>query len=112
MKIEYTKVGDYFFPNLALEEKESSDYGKWGMLRREYLENHCAEQYAMLKMQGKLNSHLNEIDRSAREVHEAIMVQLERENPSPEQGTMEWVRWQNSLRAIADEQVLNDLIYS
>ena len=36
MKIEYTKVGDYYLPNLYYPE-ETRPIGFWGMLRKEYL---------------------------------------------------------------------------
>ena len=34
MKIEYTKVGDYYLPNLYYPE-ETRPIGLWGMLRKE-----------------------------------------------------------------------------
>ena len=36
MKIEYTKEGDYYLPNLYYPE-ETRQIGCWGMLRKEYL---------------------------------------------------------------------------
>ena len=36
MKIEYTKVGDYYLPNLYYPE-ETRPIGCWGMFRKEYL---------------------------------------------------------------------------
>ena len=39
MKIEYTKVGDYYLPNLYYPE-ETRPIGLWGMLRKEYLKEH------------------------------------------------------------------------
>ena len=39
MKIEYTKVGDYYLPNLYYPE-ETRPIGCWGMLRNEYLKEH------------------------------------------------------------------------
>ena len=39
MKIEYTKVGDYYLPNLDYPE-EARPIGCWGMLRKEYLKAH------------------------------------------------------------------------
>ena len=35
MKITYTRVGDYYLPNLAAPE--SPKVGRWGMLRFNYL---------------------------------------------------------------------------
>ena len=91
----------------------TANYGKWGISRREFLENHRQSEYNQLKAENKLIPHLNEVDKQAWKLWERIMEQLEQQPPSPQppQGTMEWVGWQNRLRAIADEQVLSDIIY-
>ena len=40
-KIEYTKVGDYYLPNLTLTESKFKNYqlGKYGRMRLNYLKN-------------------------------------------------------------------------
>ena len=83
------------------------------MVRRTFLENHRSNEYKELQAEGKLIPHLNELDKQARKLWDRIMEQLERQPPSPQppQGTMAWVQWMNGLRAIADEQIFNDLIY-
>jgi len=112
MKITYEKVGDYQIPNLIPNKQPKADYGKWGMLRRTFLKNHCEGLYNLLSMKGELITHLNEIDEQARDMWETIMEQLKKQNTAPPQGTMKWVQYMNGLRAIADEQVLNDIIYN
>ena len=42
MKIEYTKVGDYYLPNLYYPE-ETRPIGFWGMLRKEYLKEQLGD---------------------------------------------------------------------
>ena len=111
MQVKYTKVGDYQIPNLTHNETAKT-YGKFGMLRRTFLKEHREGFYNLLLLKGELRTHLNELDEQAQEMHETIMLQLQKQNPAPPQGTMEWVQHQNSLRAIADEFVMNDLIYN
>ena len=111
MAISYTKVGDYLLPNLTLTPKKGS-YGKWGMIRKRYLKEHREVLYNQLLLQDELHEHLCGIDEQARGMHESIMDKLEKGNPPPAQGTMEWVQWKNGLCHQADEIVLNDLIYS
>lgn len=36
--IDYVLVGDYYIPLIVVEEKETRVIGKYGMLRRSYLE--------------------------------------------------------------------------
>ena len=41
MKIEYTKVGDYYLPNLYISTEVSTNYtiGKYGKARLNYIKN-------------------------------------------------------------------------
>jgi len=89
----------------------TANYGKWGMLRREFLQNHRQSEYNQLKAEGKLIQHLNELDERAGDMFERIMEQLEKSIPPPSEDYMERVQWQNRLRSIADEQIFNDIIY-
>ena len=84
MGITYRKVGDYLIPNIIPNKQPKRNYGKWGMLRQTYLKNHCLVEYNLLVIKAKLITHLNEIDEQAREMHEWIMEQLEKQNPSPD----------------------------
>ena len=114
MKIKYAQVGDYLIPNIIPNKQPKRIYGKWGMIRETYLREHCLTEYNLLVIEAELIAHLNEIDKQARDMWEQIMEQLERQPPTltPPQGTMEWVQHMNGLRAIADEQVLHDIIYN
>ena len=62
----YTLYGDYYLPDLELPEDEEAHYGKYGMLRKTYLKEHRKAYYQMLIRQGKLNKHLNKVDREAK----------------------------------------------
>ena len=57
MKIEYTKVGDYYLPNLYYPE-ETRPIGFWGMLRKEYLKEHKSGTYTYLLLTARLDSYL------------------------------------------------------
>ena len=57
MKIEYTKVGDYYLPNLYYPE-ETRPIGLWGMLRKEYLKEHKSGTYIYLLLTARLDSYL------------------------------------------------------
>ena len=115
MELAYTMQGDYLIPDLALSEEEMYIvYGKYGMLRRTYLKNHRKGTYAGLMMSGKLNSHLKEIDRIAKERIEIITAKLLKSNPAPDKAIdpMGWTRYMNSLWHSAEESVLTELVYS
>ena len=63
--LSYTLHGDYYLPGLVLNEEEPT-YGKYGMLRKQYLKEYRPARYQCLLLTGKLTEHLNQIDRDAR----------------------------------------------
>ena len=115
MDLTYTRNRDYLFPDLCLEN-ENPPIGKYGLLRKSYLKEHKRGWYSSLLLTGKLDAHLAEIDRSCTERVELITNQLARREGATESlkasDQMEWVRRMNSIRASAEEIVLDELIYS
>jgi len=113
MELTYTIEGDYLIPDLTLPG-EKTHMGKYGMLHKTYLKNHKKGMYASLILAGKLNSHLAEIDRTAREHIEQSMARLLMSSPPPDKATdpLDWARHMNSLKHQAEEAVLAELIYN
>lgn len=74
-ELMYTLVGEYYVPGLVSGEAQVT-YGKYGMLRREYLKKHRKSRYNILIMQGKLNEHLNEVDKEAKNKLEMLVKQM------------------------------------
>lgn len=111
----YTLYGDYYLPDLELPEDEEAHYGKYGMLRKTYLKEHKKPYYQMLMLQGKLNKHLNRVDREAHEWMEILVVQIaEKQGVSEKmkmQDQMKWVGLINNIRTSAEEIVLKDTVY-
>ena len=111
MSIKYKQIGDYQIPNLTHTATEKT-YGKWGQLRREYLQKHREGEYNLLTMKGELITHLNEIDKQAQDMWDTIMEKLEKvEPPLGKDDFMAWVRYINNHRNIAADFVRNDLVY-
>ena len=114
MEITYTLVGDYYLPNLAAPK--SPKVGSWGMLRFNYLRKHREALYTIMLMEGTLNPHLEEINRQAQEMEQRLISQLAQQEKITEQlkaeDQLEWVARMNNIRNRADENVLNELIFS
>ena len=112
--MSYTLHGDYYLPDLVLREEEPT-YGKYGMLRKQFLKEHRSARYQHLLLTGKLNEHLNQIDQEAREQVETLMEQMtEKQGVTEElkaQDQMERVRLMNNIKASAEEIVLKNMIY-
>ena len=112
--MSYTLHGDYYLPDLVLREEEPI-YGKYGMLRKQFLKEHRSAGYQYLLLTGKLNKHLNQTDQEAREQGETLMEQMtEKQGVTEElkaQDQMERVRLMNNIKASAEEIVLKNMIY-
>ena len=65
-------------------------------------------------LSGSLYPHLMEVEQTAESRMQQTMQELLKQNPAPnkERHQMEWVQHMNSLKAQAEELVMNELIYS
>ncbi len=105
MEITYRMHGDFYMPNLLIQECEPAAYGRFGRIRLKYLKEHRRGTYTTLKTSGQLTHHLNEIDREANEMLR-LLKQLKSKNQ------IAWVGAMNNIRSAAEEQVCCDLIFS
>ena len=114
MNLTYHQEGEYLMPDLI--PPEIPKIGKFGMQRLEFLRQHRRPLYSGLMMNGTLNSHLEEIDRTADQMLERLMEQMALTEGVTEtlkaENQMEWVARMNSIRSRAEEMILNDLIYA
>ena len=110
----YTLHGDYYLPDLVLREEEPT-YGKYGMLRKQFLKEYRSARYQYLLLTGKLNEHLNQTDQEAREQVEMLMKQMaEKKGVTEElkvQDQMKWVRLMNNIKVSAEEIILKNMVY-
>ena len=110
----YTLHGDYYLPDLVLRE-EKPTYGKYGMLRKQFLKEYRPIRYQNLLLSGKLTAHLNQIDQEVTEQVEVLMKQMAEKQGVNEnlkrQDQMKWVRLMNNVKAGAEEIVMREIIY-
>ena len=114
MELTYRQEANCLIPNLTLEQEQEAP-GKYGMLRKRFLKEHRKGTYAGLLLNGTLQAHLLEIDRTAREQVEQAMASMARDEGVTEalkaQDQMAWVRRMNNIRQRAEEMVMRELIY-
>lgn len=112
--LSYTLHGEYYLPDLAVNEEEPT-YGKYGMLRKQFLKEHRPARYQYLLMTGELIAHLNRVDQEARELVEILMKQMTEKQRVTEQVKMQeqmkWVGIMNNIKACVEEIVLKEIIY-
>ena len=111
--LSYTQTGDYLLPNLTLHQPKTP-LGKYSRMRLSFLMQQHPVLYNTMLLNGSLYPHLMEVEQTAESQMQQTMAQLLKQNPAPnkEQHQMGWVQHMNSLKAQAEELVLNELIYS
>ena len=113
--LSYTLHGDYYLPDLEINEEEPA-YGKYGIMRKQFLKEHRSARYQYLVLTGKLMEHLNQIDKEVREKVEMLVEQTAGQWGVTEelkmQDQMEWVRRMNNIKNVAEERVLLEIIYA
>ena len=113
--LSYTLHGDYYLPDLEINEEEPT-YGKYGIMRKQFLKEHRSARYQYLVLTGKLMEHLNQIDKEVREKVEMLVEQTAGQWGVTEelkmQDQMEWVRRMNNIKNVAEERVLLEIIYA
>ena len=112
----YTKVGDYYLPNLSLPAEEERTIGVWGQRRAHYLKHHHKILYYNMLTKGELHSHLADTEEQAKQLFfrlvkeyaekEEVTEQLKADNP------MEWVQKMNNIRSRVIEVVNDEIIYN
>lgn len=116
MEIKYTKVGDYYIPNITTTPNDKNyTIGKYGGLREKYLRDFKPSIYNHLIMTEQLVGHLLDIDKEAKKHLDILIKQMsEKENVTEnlkESDQIKWVQEMNNIKNRAEEIVINEIIY-
>lgn len=107
-------VEDYFIPAIELKPVEDKVLNKYGRMRRAFLQEQKPMLFDDLVLTEQLFPHLYEVQEIAEKRVEVIMAGLLEKNPAPdkEADAMAWVRHMNLLKAMAEEVVVREIIYT
>lgn len=112
MSGNYRQNGDFLLPDFELPE--CPKVGIWGERRRKYLREHQKALYTAMILSDTLNTHLEEVDRTANEMYKRLTSQMAEQEGVTEQlketDQMEWAQRINSVRNRAAEVVWKELI--
>lgn len=114
--ISYTLGEDgLYYPDLKLPEKTDYLIGKYGRMRRRYLQEYREVEYLKLLLNGGLNEHLHSVDVECEQRMEMLIGQMMERWGVIEQlkaeNQMEWVGLMNNIRCSAEEIVLKEIVY-
>ena len=115
-QLSYIKNGDYLIPNLSLSQQEKQPLGKYGRMRKQYLQEHRPVLWNTMILSEKLYPHLREVDQTANLRMEQMMEELKKSAGVTEElkasNPVMWVGMMNNLHAQAEEVILRELIFS
>ncbi|MGN0385861.1 MAG: TnpV protein [Lachnospiraceae bacterium] len=114
-ELTYTRSGDYWIPDLTLSQQETQPLGKYGRMRKAYLQEHRPVLWNSLILSEKLYPHLREIDEAAHHRLDTLIPQLIKAAGVTEYqkaaDPLKWVGRMNALKAQAEEIIMSELIY-
>ena len=115
MERTYTEINGYLIPDLILPETDTRPIGKYGELRRQFLQEHRPDLFDLMLLEGTLHSHLADVDTEARQMVEDTINQMARQQGVDEAlkraNPLDWAGRMNAIKNAAEEAVLPDLLY-
>ena len=116
MELTYTRVGDYYIPDLALDDDAEYEIGVYGQMRQRFLEEHHPGTYNRMLLFGELWKHLADIDATCHEHMDFLIRTMAKQEGVTESlkasDQMEWVGRMNNIRNRAEEIILHELVYT
>ena len=115
MELSYTERNGVMYPDLALPEQTNHPIGKYGRMRLNYLKKHRRGTYTTLLTSCTLNQHLYETEQEAKRQIDLTLSRLVKERGITEElkaaNPLLWVQEMNNEKHVAEEIVLNEIIY-
>ena len=117
MKLTYTKVGDYLLPNLTIKNQNYKRINKYGLLKLNYLKENNKALYTTLLMKNELTNYLISVSNECENRLNNLMEQFKKSDKllsekSTENNQLNWIKLMNNYKNIAEEIILNELIYN
>ncbi len=114
-EITYRKCGNYYIPDIKLNNENYKPLGKYGRMRKSWLMEHHSPLFNHLLLSEKLVPHLNEADNQAQSLlDELIPKYIEHFDITAElklTDQMEWVKLMNMAHSICEEFVFDRIVY-
>ena len=114
-ELTYRKNGDYLIPDLSLDGQAQKPLGKYGRMRKKYLQEHRPVLWNQMILSETLFPHLREIDETANSRLEQMLPALAKAAGATEDlkasDPTTWVGLMNNFKNAAEEIVLREIVY-
>ena len=108
-------MSDYEIPAIGLSEAATENLGKYGRMRKQYLQAHRSGLYNSLLLSGTLYTHLLEVDQTARKRLDLMMPEMAKAAGATKElkahDPLRWAGLMNTCKAQVEEIILNELIW-
>lgn len=108
-------MNNYEIPTIGLSEAATDNLGKYGRMRKQYLQEHMPGLYNSLLLSGTLHTHLLEIDQTARKRLELMIPEMAKAAGATEdlkaRDPLRWAGLMNTCKAQVEEVILSELIW-
>ena len=117
---KYIKVGDYYVPNFGQFEEDSEPVdertiGKYGSLRRTFLEEHRPATYTKLLYSFELDTHLKDVNEQAQNLLDKLLPLYKKQQGVTEELKMSdqllWVGKVNNIISQIEEIIFTEIVY-
>lgn len=112
MTIEYTKVGDYYFPNI--KENQEMQLTKHSRLKLNYLKEFQKGLYLKLLSTNQLSNYLQIIDNEVNKMYERLLIEFKKQRGITEElkenNQMKWIQEMNNIKNCIDEVIREEMI--
>ena len=85
----YTQCGDYYIPDIKLSYTSTQALGKYGRMRRAFLEQNKPMLFNDMILTESLFPHLREVQQTCEKRMELLMTDLLGKNPAPDKATQQ-----------------------
>lgn len=112
MTIEYTKIEDYYFPNI--KEHQNIQLSKYGRMKLNFLKEYHKGLYFKLLSTNQLSIYLQTIDKEANQMHERLLIDFKKQREVTEDlkenNQMMWVQEMYNIQSCIDEVIRKEVI--
>ena len=117
---KYIKVGDYYVPDFGQFEADTEPVderviGKYGSLRRTFLEEHRPATYTKLLYSFELDTHLKDVNEQAQNLLDKLLPQYKARQGVTEElkatNQLEWIGRVNNIIAQIEEIIYSEIVY-
>ncbi len=108
----YTEIDGIFYPNLVLKPERNAFAGKYGTFWMGYMEENHPMRVYELRIEGEFRAKAAEVHEEAMDMLDTMMQEyLKKHKPKNTNSTMEMWQLREQAKAIAEEFVLEDIVY-